>query len=201
MKLLADAYAKQSVLKSEQETIEMANGYCLDNKNCPTESDFAKYDPLTTSTPYSDDSQIKGGWIAFFVVIGFLLTVFLGWFWHMKRLEKQANRYKHQFARRVAETIQVDATHEKLKASDLEDEFKKIDSEGNGVITKNELKVFMGERINEKDFEVMFAAIDLDHNGTIEFSEFVAFMAQIGAIYDEEETDVVAKKGGVKASE
>ncbi|KAL7565219.1 hypothetical protein ACA910_016557 [Epithemia clementina (nom. ined.)] len=185
---LAAAYADNNVLPEDQKPV-ISSGNCIDissDATCPSEAMFQSVDPLYNSTPYEQDPSVKGGWIAFFVILGVLVLVGILYVWHVHRINQQADRYKHQFARRIAETINMDHD-KKLSAKGLEQEFKTIDSDGNGVITKEEFYRFMGDRVSEQDFNVMFAAIDIDHSGSIDFAEFCAFMAQIGAILTEEE--------------
>ncbi|KAL7566894.1 hypothetical protein ACA910_008621 [Epithemia clementina (nom. ined.)] len=185
---LAAAYADDNVLPEDQKPI-ISSGNCVDGSSdatCPSEEMIQMYDPLYNSSPYDQDPGVKGGWIAFFVIIGVLVLVGILYIWHVHRIKAQADRYKHQFARRIAETIKMDHD-KKLSAKGLEEEFKTIDADGNGFITKNELHQFMGDRVSEQDFNVMFAAIDIDHSGSIDFAEFCAFMSQIGAILTEEE--------------
>ncbi|KAL7575682.1 hypothetical protein ACA910_011500 [Epithemia clementina (nom. ined.)] len=83
----------------------------------------------------------------------------------------------------------------KLLAKGLEVEFKTIDADKNGFISKDVLHKFMGDRVSKQDFNLMFAAIDIDHSGSIDFAEFCAFMSQIGAILTKEE-----EKAGYKPS-
>lgn len=45
---------------------------------------------------------------------------------------------------------------------------------------KEELKLYVGDAIEEKDFEAMWANIDLDKNGSLEFGEFSHFLAEVG---------------------
>ena len=187
---LERAYDANDVRSFDRKPI-ITDGNCVDTsmENCPDESMWRMYDPLYNPTPYEEDVGVKGGWIAFFVLIGVLFLVGILYAWHVYRINKQADRFKHQFARRIAETINLD--HDKrLSAKGLEDEFMAIDADGNGVITKEELMEFMGDRVSDQDFNVMFAAIDIDHSGAIDFAEFCAFMSQIGAILEEEEEKV-----------
>ena len=187
---LERAYDANDVRSFDRKPI-ITDGNCVDTSrtNCPDESMWRMYDPLYNPTPYEEDVGVKGGWIAFFVLIGALFLFGALYAWHVYRINKQADRFKHQFARRIAETINLDHD-KKLSAQGLEDEFKAIDVDGDGVVTKEELHSFMGDSVSQQDFNVMFAAIDIDHSGAIDFAEFCAFMSQIGAILSEEEHKV-----------
>mmetsp|Transcript_23679 Transcript_23679/g.36571 ORF Transcript_23679/g.36571 Transcript_23679/m.36571 type:complete len:789 (-) Transcript_23679:232-2598(-) len=186
-KRLEDAYDDREVLSD----ILRKTGDCLDTSNCPTEKDFRKYDPIYNASPYTDDEDIKGGYIAMFVILGSLLLVGVLFYFHIQAVRKQSDRYKHQFARRVAETIDVNGTHEKLDAAALEAEFERMDTDRSGSISKEEMQAFMGDKLSHKDFNALFAAMDVDHNNTIDFAEFCAFMSHIGEVYDEETKEVV----------
>jgi hypothetical protein len=62
--------------------------------------------------------------------------------------------------------------------AELELEFKKIDTNNDGTLTKKEMRSFLS-KMDERDFDAMFAAIDIDGSGTVEFTEFCAFVAQV----------------------
>ena len=182
---LRKAYSEKVVRGPDRMPL-ISKGYCVDSDNCPTEDEFQRFDPLYTETPYKDGSRMKGGWIAYFVIWGALVSLGMLYGWHTRYVSQQAERYKHNFARRIASTIDFDGTHEKLSPAVLQQEFKRMDADQNGVLSKQEMKTFMKNKMSDRDFEAMFAAIDLDHNGSVDFTEFCAFMGQIGALYDEE---------------
>jgi len=54
------------------------------------------------------------------------------------------------------------------------DGFKKIDANGDGAITKTELK--NGMRLNDQEVEIVFALGDIDQDGEISMAEFVRLM-------------------------
>jgi hypothetical protein len=184
--MLTAGYTSAKVPNSER--IPLPSDDCIRwySGQCPTESSFREHDPIYSESEYQDDPSIKGGFIALFVILG--LVVLVGTFYYVQtqREKKQAERYQHIFARRVAATINFTGTHDHLTPSLLEAEFKRMDEDGDGVLSKKELEHFLGDNMDKRDFEAMFAAIDIDHNETIEFSEFCAFMSMIGKTYDEE---------------
>lgn len=194
--LLQDAYVDNNVLESDRLPL-IENGNCVDTSNCVTEEQMAKFDPVTSVTPYQEEAQVKGGFIAGMVILCLLLIAAGLIFFHHYQLNQQAERYKHQFAKRVAETIEYSKTTSKLTAAALEDEFKRMDADQDGVLSKEELKTFIGGDMPERDFEAMFAAMDVDHNEKIEFAEFCAFMTHIGATYDQE-LKTLADQGKLK---
>uniref|UniRef100_A0A7R9ZFZ0 EF-hand domain-containing protein n=1 Tax=Pseudictyota dubia TaxID=2749911 RepID=A0A7R9ZFZ0_9STRA len=163
---------------------------------CPNEETYAAAgDPKVTATPYAEDASVKGGFIAMFVIIGVALLAIIGFFAHRHMMASQADRYKHQFARRIAQTIDFEGTMENITPEALEKEFAKLDEDGNGDISKEELRHFMGEKMNDRDFEALFAAIDIDHNGTIDYDEFIAFMGHVGSMPDIKNEKIIDGEG------
>ena len=64
----------------------------------------------------------------------------------------------------------------------LEILFNKLDKDGNGTVDRDELKLYVGDAIEEKDFEAMWENIDLDKNGSLEIGEFSHFLAEVGLL-------------------
>ena len=98
----------------------------------------------------------------------------------MDRME--ATFDKESFAKRFAETIRFDGKH--VTPELLEDEFRRMDANGDGELSKEELKSVMGDKMDPEDFEAMFVAMDVDHSGTIKFSEFCTFITDLFANLD-----------------
>uniref|UniRef100_A0A6U3DDF4 EF-hand domain-containing protein n=1 Tax=Entomoneis paludosa TaxID=265537 RepID=A0A6U3DDF4_9STRA len=172
----------------------ISSGDCLPYviEGCPEESDYvAAEDPSLTSSPYDDDSTMKGGYIAMFVILGVMVLAFVALFAHWRHVNNQKDRYKHQFARRIAQTIEFEGAMKDITPEALTAEFERIDEDKSGSISKPELKAFIGDRMSDSDFEAMFAAIDLDHNGTVDFEEFCAFMTHVGAMPDIKDEKIV----------
>ena len=61
--------------------------------------------------------------------------------------------------------------------------FEKIDVNGDGVISKEEIKRLVEDA--GVDIEILFSSIDFDENGTLDFTEFAAFFAAIAVKEDE----------------
>merc|ERR1712137_521386 len=76
-----------------------------------------------------------------------------------------------------------------LTEEQLADEFKRIDSGGDGYIQKEEMKEFMmsgkAGKLSESDFNAMWTALDFDHSGKVDFIEFCTFLSHCGSEYDE----------------
>ena len=62
---------------------------------------------------------------------------------------------------------------------ELKDAFKVFDSDGNGSISKSELKRLMsnlGQRLSDAELDAMMGEVDIDGNGEIDFDEFKQMM-------------------------
>ena len=97
----------------------------------------------------------------------------------IRALQAQTERYKKKFGeivQRRNSTLNVDLRSKEA----VEILFSKLDKDGNGTVDKEELKLYVGDAIEEKDFEAMWANIDLDKNGSLEFGEFSHFLAEVG---------------------
>ena len=84
-----------------------------------------------------------------------------------KMVDGQGVRYRQEFASAI--DIQ-DASEE-----EMEELFVKIDADGSGAITKDELRAFVSG-MRQEDFDAMFAKIDADGNENIDLNEFKSFV-------------------------
>ena len=69
------------------------------------------------------------------------------------------------------------------KETDVEDEvinaFRVFDSDGDGIISSNELRHIMtslGDKLNDAEVDEMIREADVDNNGLIYYEEFVRMM-------------------------
>ena len=196
-KMLFSAYDDNKVPNADR--IPLPSGNCIASATgtCPTAEDFDAIDPAVAMSPYEEEADVKGGFVFLFVLLG-LGTVIGGFVAIQWKISSdQADRYAAEFAKRVAATINFTGTHEKLTPQLLQAEFARMDTDGDGVLSKKELHAFMGDTMDDRDFEAMFAAIDLDHSNTIEFAEFCGFMSHIADAYDAREKQIMSeeKKG------
>ena len=97
----------------------------------------------------------------------------------IRALQAQTERYKKKFGEIVQRRTSTQNVDLKSKEA-VEILFSKLDKDGNGTVDKEELKLYVGDAIEEKDFEAMWANIDLDKNGSLEFGEFSHFLAEVG---------------------
>lgn len=97
-------------------------------------------------------------------------------------------RVRAKFARRIAETIKVVGSNRQLTPENLAAEFKRIDKDNGGTISKEELWDFISTgkagELSESDFDALFASIDLDKNGSVDFMEFISFFGKCQDDYD-----------------
>jgi carbonic anhydrase len=128
-----------------------------------------------------EETKVKPGFIALFVIIGITVLVGAAFYLHKMQLDSQSNRYRELFAKRIAETIEFTGKHGQLTPESLEDAFRRMDIDGDGNVSKEEMRQFMGDKMSAKDFDVMFIAMDIDHRGTVEFAEFCSFMTHVFA--------------------
>ena len=67
-----------------------------------------------------------------------------------------------------------------LSQKNLEQAFAILDTEGDGVITKNELKTILGEELVEEHvWDDMISQIDTRGEGTINLEDFIASMLKM----------------------
>ena len=62
---------------------------------------------------------------------------------------------------------------------ELKEAFSVFDKDGNGFISKDELRAALlnlGERLDEEELEAMMRAADKDGNGEIDYEEFITMM-------------------------
>lgn len=158
----------------------------------PTEEDWCgglMDDVSCTPSPYVEpDAQMKGGFIAMFVVLGVLLFSVAAFFLHRNAIDKQKKRYKEHFVRGIARNITIADSAGRVDPEQLKKEFDHIDKDKGGTISRDELKVFLksgkvGE-ISDKDVDAMWAAIDIDNSGEVDFVEFIAFLGSCGTEFD-----------------
>jgi hypothetical protein len=190
---LAAAFDSANVLDEDRPPVNLAAGNCVYEEYCLSEEMFAKSDPAVAESPYKEDPKIKGGFIALFVILCAVVVFGAAIVFHTMQINSQAARYREVFAKRIAETIEFSGKHDKLTPAALEDEFRRMDVDNDGKLSKAELQQFMGDKMSPKDFDAMFIAMDIDHSGTVEFAEFCSFMAHFFSAFDKANTTATAK--------
>jgi hypothetical protein len=89
----------------------------------------------------------------------------------------------------VAQNITIAPTAGGLDTNAILKEFKHIDKDKGGTITKEELQVWLKDgklgEISQSDFNVMWVAMDVDGNGSIDFVEFCTFLSGCGDAFEQ----------------
>ena len=158
----------------------------------PTEEDWCGGlidDVSCTDSPYEEPAaQMKGGFIALFVILGVLVFGTVAYLLHRKKSEDQKSRYKLHLVRGIARNISIAGTAGMVSPDKLRKEFDHLDSDGGGAISKDELKKFVESgkvgTISGKDFEALWRAIDIDDSGEVNFVEFISFLGGCGDEFD-----------------
>jgi hypothetical protein len=184
VQMILDDYDKYNISESGRYDAPMTND-CISFPNCPTDELWCEIDPTCSESPFQEpDSTTNPGVIAGFLIAGFVIIFAATYMWHRHRMATQADRYRSQFARRIAETVTLTSTTRQVTKEALLEEFDRIDNQHkDGLISKEELWEFVscgkaGE-MDQRDFNALFNAIDLDKNGSVDFLEFCAFMGQV----------------------
>jgi len=152
---------------------------------CPTENDWKSVDPVFGKTPYIEPNGVlTGGFIAGITIASIVIAVAIFYYVYKRGLEAQEKRVKAAVLKSIAKSMTVTMS-KNLSPRELENMFKKIDTDGNGSISKAEVKGLVDEagvaNMSERDYNVLFGSIDLDENGTLDFAEFCAFFASISS--------------------
>ena len=113
------------------------------------EEDWCAFDPSCSESPYQEPpASFLAGPIVGIVVACF--TVLLGALYalYRKKMADQVERVKSIFAREISNNVSS------LDMDDLGKEFKRIDTSGDGLVSREELRVFITENslMPEKDF-------------------------------------------------
>jgi len=168
---------------SKDANLEFTSGYKY------SEEEWMEYDPVFGTSPYAEpDGVLTGGFIAG-ITIGSVIVAFAIFYFIYKRgVEAREKRVKAAVAKSIAKNMEF--SHSKnLSPSELETMFKKIDTDGSGDISKDEIKNLVDDagvaNMSEKDYAILFSSIDIDGNGTLNFAEFSAFFAAISNEHEE----------------
>ena len=192
---LDDAYKESAVLGADR----VQNGQvpmktaCL-SESCPSETNWCAMDPSCSVSRY----QEPPGSMRVDVLTGLVITAvifFVGSFYllHRYRLRQQEIRFRTNFAKRVADAIEVSESFYALDASKLLEEFQSINPNGDGLVLKERMKEFMQSGkvgyISESDFGALWAVMDMDNSGSVDFLEFCAFLAQCEHLLKDKDTN------------
>lgn len=175
---IADAYTTYDIAREDQKAVP--NG-CLVDVFCISEKEWTESADPATQDPPEEDGELRNGVIACFVIMGFIVMVggvFFLWNVISKATE---SRYKTAFISRVCEDISLYKAMKEITPENLTREFKFIDKDDKGHITKGELLNFLlstkAQPIPDRDFSELWRRMDLNHNGVVTYTEFCAFIA------------------------
>lgn len=157
---------------------------------CATEDDWCKHDPKCSVSPYQEpDGELKGSIIGGIAAVCAIVLFLIFYVYHRKRVVNEAKRVRQNVAMRIAEQVKMNFNSEELSQEALIKEFQNIDSSGDGVLQKDEVKeFFMSDKvgsITEVGFNAIFAALDNDGNGEVDFVEFVSFLGRCAKEFEE----------------
>jgi len=184
----------ENQIKADERPLPSA-GPCL-SSICATEENWCKFDPNCSVSPYQEpEGKLKNSFVAGLISICALVIFLVAYVYHRKLVSDEAKRVRLLVATRIAEHLNVTFNSTKLTKEALSQQFQSIDSSGDGVLQKDEIKEFFmdskqaGGSVTESDFESILVALDSDGNGEIDFVEFVAFLNQCKSDTFEDEND------------
>jgi len=101
-------------------------------------------------------------------------------------LENLTNFHAHNMMKAATLTFIGSQLMSKEEREELARVFKKLDKNGDGKLSKDEIKegyvVHFGRLISDKEVDVMFDAVDTDQSGYIDYTEFVVASANEKAL-------------------
>ena len=157
--------------------------------SCPSDEDWKLRDPVLGTSPYVEpDGVLTGGFIAGVTIASIVVAVAIFSFIYKRGVEAREKRVKEAVLKSIAQSMAI-TTSKALTPAELEKMFKKIDADGNGNLSKDEVKELVNEagvaNMSDRDYDVLFGCIDLDCNGTLDFTEFCALVASMPVADDD----------------
>lgn len=148
---------------------------------CPTEESFCEIDPHCSESPYKlENPTLNAGKIFAFTAAGFIILIII----LLLYFRKVANNIRRSAREKFAKALVMSSTlTDSNSPQDLLDTFVKIDADGSGFISKDELFKFMEDNngISKKEFDVLFGSIDIDNSGEVDFSEFTTVISKVAS--------------------
>jgi len=150
---------------------------------CPTEDDWKKRDPKLGVSPFKEpDGVLTGGFIAIITILSIVVAMTIFYFVYKQGMAKRERRVKEAVMKSIAKSMGISVSKE-MNPTELNDTFNKIDADGNGNLSKDEVKGLVEQagvaNMSDSDYNTLFSSIDLDGNGTLDFAEFCAFFTSI----------------------
>ena len=146
--------------------------------SCPSDEDWKLSDPVLGTSPYVEpDGVLTGGFVAGVPLLASLLPLQFFPFIYKRVVEAREKRVKEAVLKSIAQSMIITIS-KALTPVELEKMLKKIDADGNGNLSKDEVKELVEEagvaNMSDRDYDVLFGSIYLDGNGTSDFTEFCA---------------------------
>lgn len=190
---LSEAYDEYNIPMQERIFFEKESGDCvIQGDQCVTEDDFCNIgkDPNCSTSPYQEPAaNLNAGGIALIAVCCAVFVAGIAFLVFRKIAKEQKSRYKIHVIRGIARNITIASSAGMIDAEQLMKEFKFMDKDKGGGISKEELKEFLDSgkvgSISDKDFEALWCAIDLDGSGEVDFVEFITFLDGCGSEFDQ----------------
>ena len=174
------AYNDKNVLGGkpfDTNTVESFTGYKF------TEDDWKIGDPKLGTSPYVEpNGVITGGFIAFITIAAIIVAVAIFFLIYKRGVEARERRVKQAVAKAIAKSMTF-ISSKTITPRELEGMFGRIDVDGNGSLSMDEIKGLVEEagvaQMSDNDYKILFASIDIDDNGSLDFVEFCSFFAAI----------------------
>jgi len=151
---------------------------------CPTEDMWKQRDPVLGTSPYVEPDGIHtGGFIAIITIASIIIACAIFYCIYKRGVEAREKRVKVAVLKSMAQSMNI-TTSKALSPTELQSMFKKIDEDGNGNLSKDEVKGLVDEagvaNMSDRDYATLFSSIDLDGNGTLDFVEFCNLFTSMG---------------------
>ena len=123
------------------------------------------------------------------IVVGCVATACLAMsLYYLRRLNNQRKRYKKRLVQNVARNVSIAPSAGGISADKLAAEFAHIDENGDGSISKSEMRTWLEDgklgEISDKDFDAMWDAMS-GKDDRLNAIEFFVFLSGCGDAFDE----------------